>query len=693
MNRLTRWFPLVIISAGVLAYANSFSAPFVLDDARVITGNPNIHTLWPPWKAVYVPSRWVADLTFAVNLAISGFTPSDFRMTNILIHITSGLILYALLLRTLRLPRLNANFGQHAEYLALAAALLWTVHPLQTNGVTYVAQRIEALMGLFYLATFYCFARSLGSPHPRRWSNAALTLCALGMGTKEVMVTAPVLLLFYDVLLSSSSWLETLRRRWTIHLAFFLSIGIFALLFLMGVGLAAGQNVTLLGNMVSPWHYLLTQTEVILHYLRLSFLPTSLCLFYRWPIAKGLATVWPAACAITALGIITLHGTIRRKVYAFPLLWFFIILAPTSSILPLPDAAFEHRMYLPLAGVVSLILFGAYSLCKRGTGIHQSHARHVFLLMLVVMSIALWFASLTYLRNTDYQSDETIWRDVATKRPENYRSQLALSGMWIGRNRNQEAIILLTNMLARLPDYSQQPFEVIQSQWKADPSIPCVDYALARSLLGTALFNLGETNVAASHFREAMRITPSHPTPYLSMARIAIAQQRYQEAVMWVRKAYQRSPDDQNILGVLASLYAIQRNWQQAIKFYGDILRLNPTHSFARAQLAWILATCPNPDLRNGPQAINLAIPLIAMSGEASPRAFDILAAAYAESGKFDAAIHYAGKAIPLLDKKIGNNLLVEKPTPGHLDPEISKESILNRIGLYKQGKPYHTSP
>ncbi len=692
MDRFTRWFPFILVAAAILAYANSFSAPFILDDSRVITGNPNIHTLWPPWKAIYVPTRWVADLSFAVNLAVSGFTPADFRMTNILAHILAGLFLYGIVRRTLRLPRFGNRFEQSADGLAFATALLWTVHPLQTGCVTYIAQRIEALMGLFFLAALYCFTRSVTSPHPRRWANATIALVAVGMGTKEVMATAPVMIFVYDGLLVSPSWAEALRRRWKLHLALFLTIGIFALLFLVGLGMAVEQNVTLLGRTVSPWRYLLTQTEVITHYLRLSFVPTQLCLSYRWPIATGLAQVWPTACFISALGLTTLAGLIMRKAWSFPLVWFFVILAPTSSILPIADAAFDHRMYLPVAGILALVLIAGYSGVQHLSPLRGRPQIMIAACLIPVLATVVWFASLTATRNRDYLSEETMWLDVVKKRPSSCRGYVALSAVLIRQGQDVDAIHFLNKALTLMPDLSTQSRIAIGRHQELDPTVPILEYATAHSLLGAAYLNSGNTNESISHLRESLRVDPTRPTPYLNMGRIAMAQKKYPEALSWLKCAHAYRPADQDTLCVMASVYAIQENWPKAIEHFETVLKLNPTVGFARAQLAWMLATCPDAGFRNGQRAVELALPLISMTHGSSARAQDILAAAYAEAGKYDQAILHAETAMQLL-KKSGTPApsgSTTQDTPA--TPSLS-EKIKQRINLYKQRTPFRDTP
>jgi tetratricopeptide (TPR) repeat protein len=670
VRRLTRWFPLLILAAAVVAYANSFQGPFIFDDARVVTSNPHLYTLWPPWKAVLVPTRWVADLSFAVNFALSDMTAADYRISNVLIHVLGGWLLFGLVKRTLMLPRFSGRFNHSAAPLSLAVALLWVVHPLQTESVTYIAQRIEALMGLFYLLVFYCFVRGLTAAHPRRWMNAAVAACAIGMGTKEVMVTLPVMLFLYDGVFAASSWRDVLRARWKVHVAMVLTLGIFALLFLMGMGLALDEG-GLFEQGISPWRYALTQTGVILHYLRLSFVPTSLCLSYRWPFAQSLGEVWRPALAIAGLLGVTLWGLLRRKPFAFPLAWLFVILAPTSSIMPIADAAFEHRMYLPLAGVLALAVIGGYALLERLAAGFRRRAAWQTVFGVTLALVAVGFVFLTRARNLDYRSEEVVWRDIIRKRPLNFKPYVALSGALIRDGRLDEANGLLTNFIARLPDLSTVPFEELQRRYRLDPNLPCVEYAMAHNNLGLVYFNREQLEEAAAMFREALRVFPANHIGYFNLGRVAVSQGRTNEAIGWWQAALQRQPDSLDTLTHLAIHYAARADYTNAVRSYREALRLKPDHPFVRAQTAWLLATCPDDQVRNGREAVALAQALPEMSGGSSARAYDIWAAALAEAGRFDEAVFCAEHALGL--------------APQSTDIE-------QRLKLYRQQQPYHES-
>src|SRR2546427_851882 len=200
--------PLLLVGAGVAAYADSFHGPFFFDDLESIPGNPTIRHLWPPWVPLLPPvhrtvaGRPLVNLSLAVNYALGGLHVEGYHALNLVLHLANGLLLWALVRRTLAQPRLRAEVGEAGPWLATAIALLWLVHPLATESVTYVIQRCELLMAFFLLLTLYGVARG--------WTVLAIVACALGMASKEVMVVTPLLALAYDRIFM-------FRRGWALH--------------------------------------------------------------------------------------------------------------------------------------------------------------------------------------------------------------------------------------------------------------------------------------------------------------------------------------------------------------------------------------------------------------------------------------------------------------------------------------------
>src|SRR4051812_22467160 len=226
---LRRWrAPLAISALTLLAYAGSLRGPFVFDDPSSIVGNPTIRSLWPPWAplvpppaAVTAEGRPILNYSLAVNYALGGTAVLGYHVTNVVIHAVGALALFGLTRRTLRTPKLSPLVRAAADEVALLAALLWALHPLQTEAVTYVIQRAESLMGMFYLLTLYACVRAADAAAPRRWQTLAIGCCALGMGTKEVMVSAPVMVWLYDRTFLRESFVAAWRWRRGLYLGLF----------------------------------------------------------------------------------------------------------------------------------------------------------------------------------------------------------------------------------------------------------------------------------------------------------------------------------------------------------------------------------------------------------------------------------------------------------------------------------------
>lgn len=692
--QIARWFPLILIAAGILGWSNSFSGSFLFDDHGIIVTNPRVHHLWPPWKAMTVPTRFVADISFAANVAIGGLNPADFHMTNLLIHVAAGLLLFGLVRRLLLLPRLAPAFGAASAPLAFVIALLWLVHPIQTESVTYIVQRIEALMGLFYFLVLYLFVRAAAAPRAAPWLAASWVACLVGMGTKEVIVTVPVAVLLCDGILVSGSWRETIRRRWRYHLAMAATLLFFG--FLFWLSLRQAREAGGLFARIDRWSYLITQSEAILRYLRLSFIPTGLCLDYKWPLARSLADVWLPLLAVAGLFAASVAGVVRRAPAAFPAACFFLILAPTSSVMPLADTVFEHRMYVPLACVAALFVLFAYRLLKALPAGGAGAGRKRWLAAGAVTAVvAVVFTGLTRQRNLDYRSAEDMWRDVLRKRPDNYRTYVSLSSALVAQNRPEEAIRICRELLRRIPDFTGIPFEDIERRFNLDRTLPAPDYALAHNNIGAACLLLDRYAEAESNFVEAIRVMPISIWPRINLGKTYYFQQRYDAALAQWAEALKLQPNDVHTHTFVALTFDRQKKFADAARHYEIAVRFDPRAPFPRAQLAWMLATSPDQAIRDGKRAIDLARPLIDMSGGESPRALDILAAAYAEAGDFDNAVRTAEAALQLAQ---GNTAATVSPDAdfqgplgaGGTNAPPLRDAIHQRLDQYRRGQAWH---
>ncbi|MEO7157772.1 MAG: tetratricopeptide repeat protein [Vicinamibacterales bacterium] len=442
--------PLLLIAAGVAAFHNGLAGSFLLDDEPRILVNPQIRQLWPPWPAMAGSSRPMVELSLAVNHALGGLNARGYHAFNIVVHLLAGLLLFGIVRRMLVIETLRPRYGRAAPWLAGAIAIIWTVHPLQTESVTYIIQRAESMMGLFLLLTLYCGIRGASSRHPSGWYLASIIACGLGMGSKEVMVAAPVVMLLYDRMFISPSFRDLVRWRWWFY------VGLAATWLILGAlmaGSRAEEQVVLVRNL-TPWRYALTQFGVIVHYLRLAFWPHPLVLDYAWPLAETASSILPWAAIVLMLIGATLVAIYRRSWAGFWGAWFFLILAPTSSIVPIGDIAFEHRMYLPLAAVVVLAVIGAYTAFEHALGrLAAPMALRRWLEGGLVAAAVVALIFVTVRRNDDYRDDSAMWRDIASKRPDNPRAHFNF-GVTVHRSgKPVEAIEQFSEALRLKPDY------------------------------------------------------------------------------------------------------------------------------------------------------------------------------------------------------------------------------------------------
>jgi len=470
VERLALWGSILLLAAAVAAaYAQSWNGPFVFDDVSSIPENPTIQrlvpiarVLSPPDGGETVSGRPVLNLSFALNYAVGKLAPRSYHFVNEVIHLLAALTLFGIVRRTLKGDALG---------LALAVALLWALHPLQTEAVTYMVQRAESLMGLFYLLTLYFFIRSAGggggppggglwggSGHrgggaggcgPPRATYACLSVvvCGLGMGTKEVMVSAPLMVFLYDVTFQSGTWREAWRRHGRLHAALFST---WLLLIYLVVGAHDRGGTAGFGAWIPPRYYWITQGPAVLSYLKLAVWPHPLVFDY------GFDRYWihhMALGGLAAVAVFTLLGAslwlqLRGRRYrwlGFLGLWFFAILAPTSVMPGTRQTLAEHRLYLALAPLLVLLVVGAWRLG------HERKAIGWIALALVSGC----FAVLTVRRNRDYQTAVALWGSSVRALPGNPYGHSSYGSVLFAAGRTAEAVDQFRQAVEIYPEYAQ----------------------------------------------------------------------------------------------------------------------------------------------------------------------------------------------------------------------------------------------
>ena len=413
----------VVVALLCVAYGNAPAGLFVMDDIAEIRLNDSLRTLVPPWRAMFVgrilPARPLPYLSFAIDRALWGpADPFGYHLTNVAIHCAAALAVFGIARRTLESPRLRERYGPRATALALVIAAVWAVHPLQTQAVTYVYQRIESLCGLFVLLAVYGFARAAAAAWQPRWLAACVLAACGAMASKENAVVVPLLVAAYDWTFSADGP-AGMRRR----LPFYAALAATWLVLAAVVASQAGKY----GEFQVAGHgtlaYALTQPRVILHYLRLAVVPAPLCFDYSWRTSATPREIVPPLCYVGGLVAATVAGLALRKAWAWPAAAFFLTLAPTSSVLPVTALVAEHRMYLPLAAVVAFMVLGGDRLVERFAVRHPAWRRAAA--AAAVAGLVVWVAllvSMTRARNDVYATPGGVWLDVIARHRDNTRA-------------------------------------------------------------------------------------------------------------------------------------------------------------------------------------------------------------------------------------------------------------------------------
>jgi len=577
----------------LLAYSNAIPPLFAgLDAKESVRDNPYIRTLWPLSHAMSLPlledtlaadegskggtmvRRPILSLSFAINRALLGPEPASFHLVNIAIHVGTALLLFALVRFTLSLPAVAPRIAPRAAGLAFASALLWALHPLQTESVTNLVQRAESLMGLLYLSTLYCAARAMtATAHGRLWAMAAVVACALGMGTKETMVTAPVAVLLYDWVFVARSGRD-LAGRWRLHSALLLTWTVLVVLIATTAHDAArdfddGKTLP----------YLLAQPRIILHYLRLVFWPDELHVYVNtraFVFTIGLTPVREFVAPALLLSAAFIGAAVaawKRNGLGFLGLCFFLILAPTSSVVATSDVLQEHRLYLSLASVLVFVVLAADRLAAR--------RRVVAVAMLVAAAVALGARS--YARNDDYHSEFGMYY------PDDMRQAVIIVARHeFAQGNIAQALELFDQALAQFPDDNSR--------------------GEAHYDLGNLFLQRGFAAEAQRHFIQAIEANSALAAAHNNLGVLLAVEGDLDGAEHHLRAAIEYNPRHYLAMMTLANIYGSTHREAEAIAMFGRVLDLIPQLEAPGKAVALLLARGTDPAIP--PLEIDLTIRL-----------------------------------------------------------------------------------
>jgi hypothetical protein len=521
----------VVIVVALVGYANTFQVPFYFDDQSSIIDNPAVHSLTNFFgkDGGYdsMPNRVVGYLTFALNYQAGGDNGFGYHLVNLLIHIANALPVYSLVRLMLRTPFFrglvtgDSGLGtplpapNPQSLIPFFVALLFVSHPIQTQAVTYVVQRLTSLATCFYLATLVChlrwrLARQDGAPFLSRsvlpWWLLSLACAVLAMKTKEIAFTLPL-----TALLCEFAFFERPRLRVMAELTpLLLTLAIIPLTMLnilkpAGEVLSDVSKATTAQSVLTRWEYLCTQCNVVVTYLRLLLFPVNQNLDYDYPISRSLMeprTFLSLLLLLTLIGFAIWLWYIsgrpqspvpgprslpfqspapnpRLRLAAFGIFWFFLTLAVESSVIPIADVIVEHRLYLPSVGFFLAVAVGGLVIAEKLKISGRTSGT-------VLAGVVLLLAGTTYARNQVWGDEISLWQDVKSKSPNKSCSYAIIGAYYAERGQVAEAI----------PEF--------EAAVRLNPDNVIINYNLARAYL-----SMGRTKDADRIFDDIRRIDPS----------------------------------------------------------------------------------------------------------------------------------------------------------------------------------------
>lgn len=600
----------VITIVVLVIYSNIYHAPFIFDDVYSIELNHRVRDLsnYSSWEMLFV-ERPLVEFTFALNYHLGELDVAGYHFVNVLIHIINGFLVYFLSLTIFkRLISLSEREGLESDIhgcnlsgnkamvksgrsfmhlAALVTSLIFVAHPIQTQAVTYAVQRFTSMATMFYFLAVLCYIKgrmlhlrpkgmaTKGSTEQKGAKNMGgivrrslpgfgslilyilCCVCSVSaflskQNTASIVVAIPLV----EYFLFDRTWKGWKRKLiWLAPLIVLMGLFILYVSGLFRGGIQFGrllEDVSGIlqapGKNVSRWVYLCTQFNVIVIYIRLLFFPVGQNLDWLYPFKNSFFEGYTPLAFLVIIGIIGIGiwCVKKRPIIAFGIFWFFLALSIESTIFPIKDSLFEHRLYLPMFGFAIVIAYLLiYALPLKGWGLFMAP-----FVIIAILSIA------TFVRNQVWQSQSSMWSDVVFKNPENFRAYYNL-GNALYRRGNIEAAV-------------ENYFEAVRIEPK---------FAKAHDNLGVALLREGETKEAVKHVKKALSLRPRDPKILTNYGLILLQQGKLDDAVAQFKKALRIDPDKAQAHNNFAIALARQGSLKDAIVHFSEALRIEPDNA------------------------------------------------------------------------------------------------------------------
>ncbi len=631
----------------LLCYKNALHGPFFFDSVSDIKENQALHinslSELPKIKYSY-NTRPAADVTFALNYLAGGLDTMVYRVTNIGIHALNGLLIFLLFIHFLDISSSSRIEDQNKKYFtALAASLVWLLHPLHIQSVTYIVQRETSMSAMFCLIALLCYITGRGYIQKKNNSHrsiivptisfsAAALFWIIAVLSKQNAVILPLLVFGYEILFHAD------KRNYDTKALVFFSIFSLLVIFLFVIYFLGDNPIAKIQGWYEDKPFtlsqrLLSEARVVIYYFSLLIYPnpSRLNLDYDYPVSTGLISPPTTLICITAIAfmagfILVLKN--KKHLVVFACFWYLAGLLVESTILPLA-LAFEHRTYLP---TIFFFLPPVAWISKK--------IKNMKVQVLLISFICLILATWTHARNQIWKSDLSLWSDTAQKSPNKARPHVEVGNALKKRG----------DLNGALAEYKRGV--------ELDPDFDRAHYNLANALSAA-----GRLKEAEFHYLQALRIDPGYAKAHNNLGLLLAKTGRIDEAIAHYLAAVKSAPRHANAYNNLGLAYAKKRDLDKAISYYQKAIKINPYRPEYHNNLAIAFRRKGKPELAKHEflEAIRLK--------PGYYKAYNNLGSLYLSSGRIDEAIKYFKSAISINPAyaKAYNNLGIALKRKGDL--------------------------
>lgn len=503
---------IILCCLGIIIYSNTFDCSFQFDDNMSIVENSiirnlaNLRVIWNYW-----PTRFITFLTFAFNYHYNELHVFGYHLFNLIVHIGSAILVFWLSNLTFSMPVVKKEIISENRFLfALFAALIFLSHPIQTQAVTYIYQRATSLAGFFYLLSLCLYVKSRllevsndFVSKSRFFYVFALFIGIIATVTKEHTFTLPLAIILYEFCFLKSGK----QIKWKNIIPFLIIASIIPFLLFFSKLATFADVQRFMEEPLTAGHYFLTQLRVMVTYIRLLFVPLNQNIDYDYPITKSLMEL-PCIASLLLLIFILLAAILispRYRLVSFSIFWFFLTLLPESSVIPLKDVIFEHRLYLPMVGYSLFLVSAIYYLFGKNT---------IKRMVIILLMIVTCYSILTYTRNFVWRDEFTLWNDAIRKSPQKARPYNSRGIAYVNKGNFGQALADFNKAIRLNPNYAE-----------------------AHNNRGIIYANEGNLRQSLSDLNKAVQLNPNFSVAYYNLALAHYYKKQYELAIKHCDKA------------------------------------------------------------------------------------------------------------------------------------------------------------